>query len=80
MHFFNPPRYMHLVELIPAPDTEPRLLDDLERFLVTTLGKGVVRAKDTPNFIANRIGVFSIAARPSTTPSASASASTSSTR
>ena len=53
---------MHLVELIAGPDTEPRLLDQLERFLVTTLGKGVVRAKDTPNFIANRIGVFSIVA------------------
>jgi len=62
VHFFNPPRYMHLLELIAGPDTEPRLLDDLERFMVTTLGKGVVRAKDTPNFIANRIGVFSIVA------------------
>jgi 3-hydroxyacyl-CoA dehydrogenase len=62
VHFFNPPRYMHLLELIPGPATEPRLLDELERFMVTTLGKGVVRAKDTPNFIANRIGVFSIVA------------------
>ncbi|MEW6563257.1 MAG: 3-hydroxyacyl-CoA dehydrogenase/enoyl-CoA hydratase family protein [Pseudomonadota bacterium] len=59
MHFFNPPRYMHLVELIPCAKTAPGLLDQLEAFLVSTLGKGVVRAKDTPNFIANRIGVFS---------------------
>ena len=62
VHFFNPPRYMHLVELIPAARTDPALLDDLEAFLVTTLGKGVVRAKDTPNFIANRVGVFSLLA------------------
>jgi 3-hydroxyacyl-CoA dehydrogenase len=62
VHFFNPPRYMHLVELIPAASTEPALLDDLEAFLVTTLGKGVIRAKDTPNFIANRVGVFSLLA------------------
>jgi 3-hydroxyacyl-CoA dehydrogenase len=62
IHFFNPPRYMHLVELIPCAGTERPLLDDLEIFLVSTLGKGVVRAKDTPNFIANRIGVFSMLA------------------
>jgi 3-hydroxyacyl-CoA dehydrogenase len=62
VHFFNPPRYMHLVELIAAPATQAGLLDRLEAFLVTTLGKGVVRAKDTPNFVANRIGVFSIVA------------------
>jgi len=62
IHFFNPPRYMHLVELIPGRDTEPALLDQLETFLVSTLGKGVVRAKDTPSFIANRIGVFSMRA------------------
>jgi 3-hydroxyacyl-CoA dehydrogenase len=62
VHFFNPPRYMHLVELVPAAQTDPALLDELERFLVTTLGKGVVRAKDTPNFIANRVGVFSLLA------------------
>ena len=62
VHFFNPPRYMHLVELIACDRTEPSLLDDLERFLVTTLGKGVIRAKDTPNFIANRVGVFSMLA------------------
>lgn len=62
VHFFNPPRYMHLAELIPARGTDKAVLDGLETFLVTTLGKGVVRAKDTPNFIGNRIGVFSILA------------------
>ncbi len=62
IHFFNPPRYMHLVELIPCTGTDAPLLDQLETFLVSTLGKGVVRAKDTPNFIANRIGVFSMLA------------------
>jgi 3-hydroxyacyl-CoA dehydrogenase len=62
VHFFNPPRYMHLVELVACADTQPAVLDALEKFLVTTLGKGVVRAKDTPNFIANRIGVFSMLA------------------
>ncbi len=62
VHFFNPPRYMHLVELIPQAATAPEVLDALEGFLVTALGKGVVRAKDTPNFIGNRIGVFSILA------------------
>ncbi|MDD4928245.1 MAG: 3-hydroxyacyl-CoA dehydrogenase/enoyl-CoA hydratase family protein [Gallionella sp.] len=62
IHFFNPPRYMHLVELIPCKETDAALLDQLETFLVSTLGKGVVRAKDTPNFIANRIGVFSMLA------------------
>jgi len=62
VHFFNPPRYMHLVELIPQRATDPAVLDALEGFLVTALGKGVVRAKDTPNFIGNRIGVFSILA------------------
>ena len=60
VHFFNPPRYMHLAELIPIAATDPRVLDALEGFLTTTLGKGVVRAKDTPNFIGNRIGVFSM--------------------
>ncbi len=62
IHFFNPPRYMHLVELIACTGTDVPLLDQLETFLVSTLGKGVVRAKDTPNFIANRIGVFSMLA------------------
>ncbi|MGL4767436.1 MAG: 3-hydroxyacyl-CoA dehydrogenase/enoyl-CoA hydratase family protein [Formosimonas sp.] len=62
VHFFNPPRYMHLVELIPTATTATSTLDKLESFVTTTLGKGVVRAKDTPNFIANRVGVFSILA------------------
>ncbi|MCF6288215.1 MAG: 3-hydroxyacyl-CoA dehydrogenase/enoyl-CoA hydratase family protein [Proteobacteria bacterium] len=60
VHFFNPPRYMHLVEIIPAQQTYQSVIDDLTEFLTSTLGKGVVNAKDTPNFIANRIGVFSI--------------------
>jgi 3-hydroxyacyl-CoA dehydrogenase len=62
VHFFNPPRYMYLVELIPTQYTQPEILDQLEVFLTSTLGKGVIRAKDTPNFIANRIGVFSMLA------------------
>lgn len=62
VHFFNPPRYMHLAELIPAKTTEPQLVDNLEIWLTSRLGKGVVRAKDTPNFIANRVGVFSLLA------------------
>lgn len=57
IHFFNPPRYMQLVELINTPTTQPEVLDQLEAFVTTTLGKGVVRAHDTPNFIANRIGI-----------------------
>lgn len=60
IHFFNPPRYMHLVELIPSAHSDGGALDVLEAFLVTALGKGVIRAKDTPNFIANRVGIFSI--------------------
>ncbi|MES2935954.1 MAG: 3-hydroxyacyl-CoA dehydrogenase NAD-binding domain-containing protein [Pseudomonadota bacterium] len=62
VHFFNPPRYMHLVELIPTAATQPEIIDQLEGFLTTTLGKGVVRAKDTPNFIANRVGIFGMLA------------------
>ncbi|HUA80701.1 MAG TPA: 3-hydroxyacyl-CoA dehydrogenase/enoyl-CoA hydratase family protein [Dyella sp.] len=62
VHFFNPPRYMHLVELIPTRLTDANVLDGLEAFLTTTVGKGVVYAKDTPNFIGNRIGVFSMLA------------------
>ena len=62
VHFFNPPRYMHLVELIPTVATRPEIIDQLEAFLTTTLGKGVVRARDTPNFIANRVGVFGMMA------------------
>lgn len=57
IHFFNPPRYMYLVELIPTPTTRPEILDQLETFVTTAVGKGVVRAKDTPNFIANRVGI-----------------------
>jgi 3-hydroxyacyl-CoA dehydrogenase len=57
IHFFNPPRYMSLVELIPTPTTRPEILDQLETFVTTALGKGVVRAKDTPNFVANRVGI-----------------------
>ena len=57
IHFFNPPRYMYLVELINTPTTQPVVLDQLEAFVTSVLGKGVVRAKDTPNFIANRIGI-----------------------
>lgn len=57
IHFFNPPRYMYLVELIATPATQPQILDDLETFVTSGLGKGVVRAKDTPNFIANRVGI-----------------------
>jgi 3-hydroxyacyl-CoA dehydrogenase len=62
VHFFNPPRYMHLAELIPARSTDRAVLEGLETFLTSTLGKGVVYARDTPNFIGNRIGVFSILA------------------
>ncbi|HYB49921.1 MAG TPA: 3-hydroxyacyl-CoA dehydrogenase/enoyl-CoA hydratase family protein, partial [Burkholderiaceae bacterium] len=62
VHFFNPPRYMHLVELVATHSTKSAVLDELEGFLTSTLGKGVVRAKDTPNFIANRIGVFGMLA------------------
>lgn len=57
IHFFNPPRYMYLVELIPTPTTQPQILDQLESFVTTAFGKGVVRAKDTPNFVANRVGI-----------------------
>ena len=57
IHFFNPPRYMALVELINTPTTQPQILDDLETFVTSVLGKGVVRAKDSPNFIANRVGI-----------------------
>jgi 3-hydroxyacyl-CoA dehydrogenase len=57
-HFFNPPRYLHLVEVIPGPGTQPELLDFVSRFCDIHLGKGPVPCKDTPNFIANRIGSF----------------------
>ncbi|HXW61215.1 MAG TPA: 3-hydroxyacyl-CoA dehydrogenase NAD-binding domain-containing protein [Candidatus Acidoferrales bacterium] len=59
-HFFNPPRYMKLVELIPGPKTLPDVLATLAEVCDVRLGKGVVTAKDTPNFIANRIGTFSV--------------------
>ncbi len=57
-HFFNPPRYLHLVEVIPGPDTKPELLAFASDYCDRRLGKGVVTCKDTPNFIANRIGSF----------------------
>ena len=59
-HFFNPPRYLKLVELIPGPKTSPEVIESLREFCDRRLGKGVVVGKDTPNFIANRIGTFSI--------------------
>jgi 3-hydroxyacyl-CoA dehydrogenase len=59
-HFFNPPRYMRLLELIPTPDSDRALIDGVAHFCDVQLGKGVVFAKDTPNFIANRIGTFSV--------------------
>jgi 3-hydroxyacyl-CoA dehydrogenase len=59
-HFFNPPRYMRLLELIPTPDADRALIDAVSHFCDTRLGKGVVLAKDTPNFIGNRIGTFSV--------------------
>ncbi|MBU3695881.1 3-hydroxyacyl-CoA dehydrogenase/enoyl-CoA hydratase family protein [Dechloromonas sp.] len=62
IHFFNPPRYMHLVEIIGTQGTDAATLDALETWLTSRLGKGVIRALDTPNFVANRIGVFSILA------------------
>ncbi|HEY4905325.1 MAG TPA: 3-hydroxyacyl-CoA dehydrogenase NAD-binding domain-containing protein [Candidatus Sulfotelmatobacter sp.] len=59
-HFFNPPRYMRLLELIPTPDADRALIDAVSHFCDVRLGKGVVMAKDTPNFIGNRIGTFSV--------------------
>jgi 3-hydroxyacyl-CoA dehydrogenase len=59
-HFFNPPRYMRLLELIPTPETDRGLMDAVSHFCDVQLGKGVVLAKDTPNFIGNRIGTFSV--------------------
>ena len=58
VHFFNPPRYLHLAEVIPGPATQPEILEFVSNFCDVHLGKGVVRCKDTPNFIANRIGSF----------------------
>ncbi|MCU0239322.1 MAG: 3-hydroxyacyl-CoA dehydrogenase family protein, partial [Pyrinomonadaceae bacterium] len=62
VHFFNPPRYMKLVEVIPTADTDGEIACSLSGFLDVRLGKGVVPAKDRPNFIANRVGVYSIMA------------------
>jgi len=59
-HFFNPPRYMKLLELIPGEQTKKEVVDFMVRFCEDVLGKGVVICKDVPNFIANRIGVFDI--------------------
>jgi 3-hydroxyacyl-CoA dehydrogenase len=59
-HFFNPPRYMKLIEIVPGPDTLPEIMEILAETSEKVLGKGVVFAKDTPNFVANRIGVFSV--------------------
>src|SRR5207248_4394086 len=59
-HFFNPPRYLHLLEIIPTRETEPSVVERVARFADVRLGKGVVVAKDTPNFIANHIGIFSV--------------------
>ncbi|WAH35778.1 3-hydroxyacyl-CoA dehydrogenase/enoyl-CoA hydratase family protein [Alicyclobacillus dauci] len=61
-HFFNPPRYMKLLEIIPGPDTDPALIEDIRYFGERRLGKGIVIAKDTPNFIANRIGTYGLIA------------------
>jgi 3-hydroxyacyl-CoA dehydrogenase len=57
-HFFNPPRYMHLLELIPTPETDPAVIGAMREFAERTLGKGIVMAKDVPGFVANRLGVY----------------------
>lgn len=57
-HFFNPPRYMKLMEMVVGPHTDPALVDFMRNFFEERLGKGVIMAKDTPNFVANRIGIF----------------------
>ena len=62
MHFFNPPRYLHLLELIPTKDTEPAVLDAVRHFSEVVLGKGIVVAKDVPGFVANRLGVYGMVA------------------
>ena len=59
-HFFNPPRYMRLLEIIPTPESDPAAVEAIAQFSSVRLGKGIVYAKDTPNFIANRIGTFSV--------------------
>ena len=60
VHFFNPPRYMKLVEVIPGPDTDPAIVQQMVDFLTEELGKGVVRGRDTPNFIGNRLWTFAV--------------------
>ena len=62
MHFFNPPRYLHLLELIPTPDTSPEVMAEVRRFSEVVLGKGIVVAKDVPGFVANRLGVYGMVA------------------
>ncbi|MEQ1690081.1 MAG: 3-hydroxyacyl-CoA dehydrogenase NAD-binding domain-containing protein [Gemmatimonas sp.] len=57
-HFFNPPRYMHLLELIPTPETDPAVIGAIREFAERTLGKGIVMCKDVPGFVANRLGVY----------------------
>ena len=57
-HFFNPPRYMHLLELIPTPETDPAVLADVRAFAERLLGKGIVVTRDAPGFVANRLGVY----------------------
>jgi 3-hydroxyacyl-CoA dehydrogenase len=59
-HFFNPPRYMRLLEIIPTPESDPAAIEAIANFASVRLGKGIVYAKDTPNFIANRVGCFSV--------------------
>ncbi|MFC7442565.1 3-hydroxyacyl-CoA dehydrogenase/enoyl-CoA hydratase family protein [Laceyella putida] len=59
-HFFNPPRYMKLLEIIPGSSTDPQIVSEMKRFAEEVLGKGVVLCKDTPNFIANRIGTYGL--------------------
>jgi 3-hydroxyacyl-CoA dehydrogenase len=61
-HFFNPPRYMHLLEVIPTPETDHAVIGAMRSFAERTLGKGIVLAKDVPGFIANRLGVFGMVA------------------
>ena len=59
-HFFNPPRYMRLLEIVPCKETDPAVAGEMAEFISRRLGKGIVHAKDTPNVIANRIGVYAI--------------------
>src|SRR5437762_2984706 len=58
MHFFNPPRYLHLLEIIPTTETSRETIDAARRFSDRILGKGIVVARDVPGFVANRLGVF----------------------